>query len=353
MRPCFSFSNLKGEGDKPALLTIFDEIGFWGVQAKDFIAQLQSVEASNIDVEINSPGGDTYAGIAMYNALRASGKAITTKAMGVAASAASLVFMAGDKRVMPKNTFLMIHNPWTFTSGNAEELREVADTLEKIGTVVQATYAARSGMDDTKLSEMLSKDTYLTADEALADGFATEVIEEVVAHAKFDLARAELPENVAALFKPRSQQSTEAKEPTEPNDTASTATSATSESGETPFGETVTTLAKEAGFESYAPTWALSLTKVDDVKAAIASAREIKSLCEAVGMADKAHAFITESKSIADVRSTLAEAKAKADEDTHVDTTQSSSNQPTTSASQSAVKTADIWAKRQQLTQRK
>ena len=347
MRPCYSFSNLKGEGNKPAVLSIFEEIGFWGVQAKDFIAQLNSIEASSIEVEINSPGGDTFAGVTMYNALRACGKAVTTKAMGVAASAASLIFMAGDKRVMPANTMLMIHDPWMVTMGNSAELRDAADMLDKVGGQVRATYAARSGLDDAKLTEMLSKDTWLTAEEALADGFATEVIEEVAVQAKFDLARAELPEAVAALFKPKSQAPTQAPAPATVVTTTAPAT--TPAVADAPFADTVTSLAKEAGFDAHAAAWALSFTKIEDVKASIAAAREIKSLCGAVGMPDKADTFITESKSVADVRTALIEARANDDEKTHVDTTQPGSNQPTQTASQSAVKPADIWAKRQQL----
>ena len=93
-------------------------------------------------MEINSPGGDVFAGLAIYNALKGSGKEIVVKVMGVAASAASLIAMAGDKIVMPKNTFLMVHNPWSVAMGNAEELRQTADTLDKIGESLKATYAA-------------------------------------------------------------------------------------------------------------------------------------------------------------------------------------------------------------------
>ncbi len=132
MRPCYTF--IAASDNKPPVLSIFDEIGFWGVQAKDFLASLSATPGTDLDVEISSPGGDMFAAVAMYNGLRASGKKITTRVMGVAASAASLVFMAGDNRVMPKNTHLMVHNPWTFAGGNAVELRETADFLDKTGT---------------------------------------------------------------------------------------------------------------------------------------------------------------------------------------------------------------------------
>lgn len=325
MRPCFAFSNLNATNDKPAVLSIFEEIGFWGVQAKDFVGQLGNVQGKDIHVEISSPGGDVAAALTMYNALRASGKTVTTKVMGVAASAASLIFMAGDKRVMPKNTQLMIHNPWTFAAGNADELEETAATLRKIGASLKATYAARSGMDDAELDAMLAKDTWINADEAVTMGFATEVIEEVAAKAMFDLARADLPEAVrAAAYGERTP-------------VVAPVVAA--------FGEQVVALAKAAGFEAHAPAWALTFTKEEDVVAAIAVAREVKALCSAVGKGDQADKFIKGGQSVDDVRASLVAEMAKDDE--HIDTTTRNSNQPTTSASpKSAVKTADVWAKR-------
>ncbi len=331
MRPCFAF-HAAATDNGPDRLEIFDEIGFWGVQAKDFIASLNGMKAKSITVEINSPGGDVFAALAMYNALRASGKEVVAKVMGVAASAASLIFMAGDKRVMPKNTHLMIHNPWSFAAGNADELRETADTLDKIGNSLRATYASRTGVDDDKLSEMLAKDTWLSADEAAEMGFATEVIEDVKANAKFDMARADLPESVKAVFKPAEP------EPTEDDDAQDSSVEA--------FGDKVVSLAAASGFAAYAAGWALKHTKIEDVEASIAQAREVKALCGAVKMADKADGFIKAGKSLDEVRSELVAQLAEADEQTHVDTTPRGSNEPTTPASQSAVKTADIWAKR-------
>lgn len=331
MRPCFSFSNLAASNDKPAVLSIFEEIGFWGVQAKDFVAELGKVEGKQIHVEISSPGGDVAAALTMYNALRASGKEVVTKVMGVAASAASLIFMAGDKRVMPKNTQLMVHNPWTFAAGNADELEETAATLRKIGASLKATYAARSGMDDAELDAMLAKDTWINADEALTMGFATEVIEEVKAKALFDLTRADLPAAVraAAYGEPAPVADPEPVVVVEP----------------VAFGDQVIALAKAAGFEAHAPAWAVKFTKEDEVVATINVAREIKALCGAVGKADQADKFIKGGKSVDDVRASLAAEMAKDDE--HIDTTPRNSNQPTKLASaRSAVKTADVWAKR-------
>ena len=332
MRPCFAFTNPQAADNKPAVLSIYDEIGFWGVHAKDFIAELGGVTAKALTVEINSPGGDVFAALSIYNALRASGKEVTTKVMGVAASAASLIFMAGDNRVMPKNTQLMIHNPWSFAVGNADELRDTADTLDKIGASIKATYAARSGLDDAKLTEMLAKDTWINADEALADGFATEVIEDIKAQAKFDMARADLPESVKAIFAPAAS-----------NDDPAPATVKQTET----YGEQVQALAEGAGFAAFASHWALAHSDIAGVQASIATAREIKALCAVVKKDDKVEGYIKAGKALDEVRAELLAEMAEADEGTHVDTTQLNSNKPTQSgASQSAVKTADIWAKR-------
>ncbi|MEO7231700.1 MAG: head maturation protease, ClpP-related, partial [Polaromonas sp.] len=166
MRPCFKIT-ASATAEKPTVISVFEDIGFWGTQAKDFIASVNASVSADIHVEINSNGGDVFAALAMYNALRASGKTVTTKVMGIAASAASLVLMAGDKRVMPKNTHVMIHNPSMFVGGNADALDEVAAMLRKIGSSVQATYAARTGMKDEDLATMLATDTWMTADECL------------------------------------------------------------------------------------------------------------------------------------------------------------------------------------------
>lgn len=339
MRPCFSFNNA-ASADTPSVLSIYDEIGFWGVQAKDFVSELAAVKSKVINVEINSPGGDVFAGLAIYNALKSSGKEIVVKVMGVAASAASLIAMAGDRIVMPKNTFMMIHNPWSFAMGNADELRETAETLDKIGGSLLATYAARTGMAEDKLAEMLAKDTWMTADEALEMGFATEVVEDVKANAKFDMARADLPEAVRAVFAmaaaPTPEPTVEPQPEPQPEPKPEAA-----------FGDEVLALATASGMEAFASIWALRHTDIGEVKASIEQARQIRSLCAVVNMTDRADAFIRGGKSLDQVRAALIEARAKTDEDTHVDTTPKGSTQPTTLASaKSALTASQIWQKR-------
>lgn len=203
MRPCFMFSNVGATDRSPALITISDAIGLHGMQAKDFAEQLHAVKSAGqteLSVEISSPGGSVSDALAMYNSLRYSGLAITTKVMGAAMSAASLVFMAGDKRVMPRNTWLMLHNPSTIAVGNAEQLREAAEVLHMIGGLVRGTYCARSGVSDAKMHELLAQDTFLSADEAKEMGFATELAAPVTATARFDMVKAQLPARVRAAY---------------------------------------------------------------------------------------------------------------------------------------------------------
>lgn len=346
MRQCYAFSNQAGDNGSSAVLSIYDEIGFWGVQAKDFIVELGNVQAKSLSVEINSPGGDVFAALAMYNALRSSGKEITTKVMGVAASAASLIFMAGDKRVMPSNTHLMIHNPWMVAAGNADELRDTADTLDKIGASLTATYASRTGLSDEKVKEMLAKDTWINADEAKADGFATEVVDEIKAQAKFDMARADLPANIAAVFALDIPEDKDV-DPDQPDDSAD-------DSHGLAFADELKAMASGAGFEVYASSWALSCKTLDEVSNRISAAKEVKALCGVVNKADRADAFIRAGKSLEEVRAEFIDEMAKVDESTHTDTAPQSSHQPTPQgASQSVVKTADIWAKRRTANTRK
>lgn len=326
MRPCFKF--VAATADQPSVLSIYDEIGFWGVQAKDFISELGKVTSKVLNVEINSPGGDVFAGLAIYNALKGSGKEIVVKVMGVAASAASLVAMAGDKIVMPKNTFMMIHNPWSFAKGNADELRDTADTLDKIGGALLATYAAKTGMSEDDLKPLLAKDTWMTADEALASGFATEVIEDVKAKASFDMGRADLPAAVKAVFA-ASQEADEAAAAAAAQAEADAAATAKAEAdaaaqaeadaaalAANPLADQIVASAKAAGLEAHATVFALSCTTMADAQTRMASAREIVALCTLAKRPDDAGRAIRSNTPVATVREQLIAALAEADEHT-------------------------------------
>lgn len=311
MRPCYIFNVAS---DTEATLDIYDEIGFWGVQAKDFVDQLRGVKAKVLNVEINSPGGDVFAGLAIYNALRASGKEIVVKVMGMAASAASLIAMAGDKIVMPKNSFMMIHNPWSFAMGNADELRETAATLDKIGGSLLQTYASKTGLGEDELKTMLATDTWMTADEALEKGFATEVVDEIKVNAKFDLDRADLPEGVKAAYMAAIKPQASTEEPP----AESTVEQTDEPAAEAPEAEQIQALAKASDMGDFAGVWAVAGMSLDDVRNRIKEAREIKALAVVAGAGvEKANAAIKAGTSLKDFRTALVQAMADADEDTN------------------------------------
>lgn len=167
--------------NKPAELLLYGEVSsstWYGdeVTPKQFKKDLDALgDVNEIKVYINSPGGDLFAGQAIYSMLKRHKASITVYVDGLAASIASVIAMAGDKIIMPKNSMMMIHNPWTIAMGNAKEFRKLADDMDKMGESIINVYKDRSGMQWAKIVELLDAETWLTADEAVSYGFADEV----------------------------------------------------------------------------------------------------------------------------------------------------------------------------------
>ena len=164
-------------------LYIFGDITSWGQWGKDdpdrsaynIVTELQAVETSSINVHINSYGGDVSEGLAIYNTLRTSGKNITTICDGFACSAASVIFMAGSKRIMSPASLLMIHNAWTVAMGNSEELRKQADDLETITQGSVNAYKEVATISEEEIKELMDNETWILPEDAVAWGFATDI----------------------------------------------------------------------------------------------------------------------------------------------------------------------------------
>lgn len=321
-------------GDVADEIAIFDEIGFWGVTAKDFISQLKGLKGQSISLSINSPGGSVFDAIAMYNALRNSGKHITVRVMGVAASAASLIAMAGDKIVMPENTFMMVHNPLADTYGNAEDHREIADVLDKIGASLIATYCKRTGKSEDEVKALLDAETYLTAAEAVELGFADELEPVLAIAASFEIDR--LPENVQDAFKNATEPTHEEPAVEEPAPVADT------------LADTVAAATAAAGMSEFSAVFALAVTDKAQLEAAIGEAREIKSLCAVAGKPEMAAEMIRNRKSVADTRAALLDALATQDEQQITDGSQPLAGTPKIEKPTAGITTAGIWASRRQ-----
>src|SRR5690606_36444092 len=135
-------NNQSGE----ASVYLYDEIGYWGVTAKDFVRDLLNTEADTISLHISSPGGDVFDGIAILNALRNHPATVHVTIEGLPASAASFIAMAGETVTMARNSELMIHEPHAVAVGlNAAEMRDLAERLDKIGDNIASIYAEKAG----------------------------------------------------------------------------------------------------------------------------------------------------------------------------------------------------------------
>ncbi|HHB1898976.1 TPA: head maturation protease, ClpP-related [Bacillus cereus] len=151
-----------------------------GISSSKVREQLKNVTAKTINVHINSGGGDVFESIAISNLLKNHSATIVVHIDGLAASGASVIAMAADKIVMPKNTMMMIHKAWTYAAGNAEGLRKVADRLDKIDNAVTESYTSRFVGEKSELESLLAEETWLTAEECKTFGFCDEISDEIV-----------------------------------------------------------------------------------------------------------------------------------------------------------------------------
>jgi len=170
------------EGGKPIEVYIYGEIGFWGVTSGDFIRDLKEIDdgVSEVLVHFDTVGGDLFDGIAIHNTLRALGERCTGQIDGACFSAGSVAVCGAHKVRMADNAMFMIHNPWTFMAGDSDELRKMADMMDKAFEGIVASYQHRSlNIDDAELRRMINDTTWLTASEAMTHGFVDEVFGEV------------------------------------------------------------------------------------------------------------------------------------------------------------------------------
>jgi ATP-dependent protease ClpP protease subunit len=182
----FRIENKKS--DDVATIRIHDAIGMWAVTAQDFVRELNAIEASTIHLHINSPGGDVFDGLTIYNALREHPAKVIVHVDALAASIASIIALAGDEVLMAKGSMYMIHNPFSVVIGDARDMRKMADTLEKIGGSLGGIYTDATGMSTEEVQVLMDDETWLTAQETVDMGFATRVKDEPSAKASFDLS---------------------------------------------------------------------------------------------------------------------------------------------------------------------
>ena len=167
--------------ENEANINIYGDISSYGwgesaPTAKSLVETLEGLaDVSQINVYINSYGGEVAEGLAIYNALKRHKAKVVTYCDGFACSIASVIFMAGDERIMNESSLLMIHNAWSWGEGNADQLRKQADDLDKITQASVAAYKSRSTLSEEEIKDLMDKETWILPDEALEYGFATSI----------------------------------------------------------------------------------------------------------------------------------------------------------------------------------
>jgi ATP-dependent Clp protease protease subunit len=177
---------ITNKGEAEAEVCIYDEIGMWGITAKDFLTELKSVGNRKIVLRINSPGGEVFDGLAIYNRLREHAPGVEVRIDGIAASMASVIAMVGAPIKMAENALLMIHNPSGVCMGDAEDMRELADMLDKVRGSLTGAYERKTGKTAEEITALMNAETWLNAEEAKEGGFCDEITGAMKLAAKFD-----------------------------------------------------------------------------------------------------------------------------------------------------------------------
>lgn len=212
------FWSFKAKEDSKAELLLYGVISstsWWGdeITPKQFKTELDALgDVNELSVFINSDGGDVFAGQAIHSMLKRHTAKVTVYIDGLAASIASVIAMAGDTIIMPRNAMMMVHNPWTIAMGNAGDFRKMADDLDQARESMVVTYESKTGLPRDKIIELLDAETWMTADEAVNLGFADELEKNKTLAASldgtilslnsqdFDLSKFKNPPKVAAIL---------------------------------------------------------------------------------------------------------------------------------------------------------
>ena len=303
------FYSIKAQaGPVPASVYIYEQIGedWWtggGVQAKNLVKELAALSATDIDLHINSPGGDVFDGAAIYNAFVNHPARITTYIDGEAASIASVIALAGDKIVMAENALFMIHNPTSGARGDARALRKMADLLDLVKGTIVTTYMKKTNMTEPEVMAAMDDETWMNADEAVAFGFVDEVAGKVdiAACANFDHSKFQKAPrfiNVAASAKPECCDDPE-MEPVQPCEDCPEIDDCTNPNKDSADGADDST---EAPIVADNKEVIIMAEKVEGAAGAENRAAEIMEMSTAYGFTDKAVDWLKSGKSVDAVR---------------------------------------------------
>ncbi len=317
-----------------AELSIYDEIGAYGVPAKAFINELKSLgDVSDLTLRLNSPGGSVFDGIAIYNALKRHPAKVTITVDGLAASIASVILCAGDEVIMPKNAMIMIHDPSAMVMGNAADMRSMADALDKMRDGLVSAYQDKTGYTPEEIIQWMAEETWFDAEEALEIGFADQLEEPVAMAATFDLSSyGRVPPVLAAFATSQSPHSeTEETPMSEPNTPDPEKTEPTPEPSKEPAALNDDNVVD------------LEHVRAQERKATLAYVNEVNQLCALARAPDLASGFLAMATSTEQVRAALLQARAEEDEASAVRAMRPGQTQ---APSEPVIDTAAIYAAR-------
>jgi len=300
--------------DKPATrasISIFDEIGGWGITAREFIAEFNTLPADiPIDLSIHSPGGNAFEALAIYHVLASARTRLTAQVVGVAASAATLPLMAAGKRIAPANAYIMVHNPIMFSRGDAEELREVAALLDQITGSMANIYATNTGAGQSDILKMMDDETWMDGAAAAKAGFIHEVTDAMPVLANLsESALARFGRVPQALLVPSSGVPTSDIVPSLESKTVQ------DDPRNAPVAmpaDEVASACLAAGESALAPLMIRAQLDAESVARRLSEAQEIRAIAAAAGRADDAQALIAAGSSIAHARAQLLAARSAA-----------------------------------------
>jgi ATP-dependent protease ClpP protease subunit len=289
------FLRASAETETPGIeVYVYGEIGGWGITASQFVQDLRALDdgASPVMVAFNSIGGDLFDGLAMHNALSRLGERCTARIDALAASAASVAACGAHRVVIAANAMMMIHNPWTYSSGDAESLRRVADVLDQTFEVIIAAYKAKApNIDEDELRRLVNAETWLTAAEAVALGLADEIGNGIEVKACIgEGAVLQRYQRAPKALLAQLDDATDAPEPTAPKDPPAPPP----ENQSSTLALMITQGCTAAGISNLIEPL-ISITKLADeatVQAALTKAKSVRDLCVAARLPELVEGFV-------------------------------------------------------------
>lgn len=287
-------------GETPEI-TIYEEIGIWGISADQFRREFKALglkAGDPVDLRLNTPGGEVFSGNAIYNTISDSGADVTVYVDGVAASMGSLIAMTG-RVVMASNAQMMIHNPAAFAAGGSKDMSRMARLLDSLKVGMVRAYVNKSGLSEEEVSSMMEDETWMTAEDAVAFGFADSIGPGMQVHA-VDVTRFKHPPRIEAFTKGRRKPAATKESDMDKNEVEGIVNAALK-----PITDAIAALKPPA-----APEAKVTAETPEQIAARVNAERdayegEIHALCEDFGNPTAAAAFIKDKKTATDVRAAL------------------------------------------------